>query len=35
MTTTQWIGLVTFFFFAGMLVFSLWKGHKTPPPNDR
>jgi len=31
MTLTQWIGFVGMFVFAGVLIFSLVRGHRSPP----
>jgi hypothetical protein len=31
MTTSEWVGLVSLVFFAGVLVWALIQGHKSPP----
>ena len=35
MTVTEWIGLLTLIFFAGMLLVSLILGQRSPPPDRR
>ena len=33
-TVTEWIGFISMFFFGGVLIWSLIRSHRRPPPSQ-